>query len=175
MNIVIIGPQGSGKTTQAKLLAKHLALAFIDVGEIFRNLAKENKEIHDAITKGDLADDELTFKIVHQRLQEEDTSNGFIIDDFPKTLAQAKLLGQAVDIHLVLHFRLSDDECTVRLLNRKRKDDVVKKIAHRLEVYRDITEPLTEFYRPQHIVHSINASRSIQEVFREIMRVVRTV
>jgi adenylate kinase len=179
MNIIIIGPQGAGKTKQATLISKKLGIAFIDVGNIFRELAKENteigKQIKQVITQGVLADDEITFRIVHQRLQRQDTLQGFIIDDFPKTLAQAKMLDQAVDIHAVIHLQLDDKQCMGRLLKRKRHDDTKEKIKKRLAIYREITEPLTEYYKPRHIVHDIDAQPSIESVFNNIMIVLDSV
>ena len=119
VKIIFIGPQGSGKGTQAKILSEELKIPHISTGDIFRSLTGELKQEVDAIiNKGNLVPDELTVKILKQRIQEPDTKAGFILDGFPRNLEQTKLLEKITTIDKVIEITLSDEEAIKRISGR---------------------------------------------------------
>jgi adenylate kinase len=178
-----LGPQGSGKGTQAKKLAATYGLAHIATGDMIREikelptpLGRELKEVYD---RGDLVDDELMIRLIRDRLSRGDTLPGFVLDGFPRTMAQAEALddlmrdlGRSIDV--VFEFQVGDrDVLLARMLKRaaeeNRSDDTPDAIRRRLEVYEHETAPLVEYYRTTRgNVVGIHADRSVEEVFREI-------
>lgn len=119
MNILFVGPQGSGKGTQAQIIAKQLHLAHISTGDLLRSAQGElKKEIDAVINSGKLVSDELMIKILKERLSHQDTKNGFILDGFPRNLSQAKALDKIAKIDKVVEIAISDDESVSRLSGR---------------------------------------------------------
>ena len=185
LNIVILGPPGAGKGTQGKLIAKDAGIPHVNTGDIFRaecaagtELGNKVKSIIDA---GDLVPDELTSEIVRARLEQDDTSQGFVLDGFPRTLAQAEALDRALagsdrgDLSVVLDFEVPDEMAVERLLGRAsvegRSDDAPDKVQHRLDVYHQQTEPLVEYYRARDLLVPIRAAASVEDVFSEVQQV----
>lgn len=162
MKILFIGPQGSGKSTQGKLLAQFLGLQYISTGDIFREMTGEIKQILD---QGKLVDDQTTSKIVEERLKEENI-NGFVLDGYPRTLDQIKLFDPAFD--KVIYLDLSDGEATKRLLIRKRNDDTEELIAERLRNYHLQTDPILDYFRQKGILLEIEGLGSIDEIQQRI-------
>ena len=185
LNIVILGPPGAGKGTQGKLIAKDAGIPHVNTGDIFRaecaagtELGSKVKSIIDA---GDLVPDELTSEIVRARLEQDDTSQGFVLDGFPRTLAQAESLERALaesdrgDLSVVLDFEVTDEMAVERLLGRAsvegRSDDAPHKVRHRLNVYHRQTEPLVEYYRARDLLVPIHADAPVEDVFSEVQQV----
>ena len=168
MNIILMGPVGSGKTTQADILSKKLSLPHIQTGEIYRKIATENsdigKKIKTILDAGDLIDDETTFEVIDKHLKE--ITGGFVIDGFPRTLVQAKREVFCVD--KVFYIKISDEEALKRLLLRKREDDTSEVIVERLKVYHQETEPILDYYKNQGKLIEIDGSGSIEEVYDRI-------
>jgi adenylate kinase len=158
MRIVLIGPPGVGKGTQAERLADHLSIPHISTGDLFRvnlrddtPLGLEAKRYMDA---GDLVPDDVTVGMVRARLGAPDTADGFILDGFPRTVAQAEALDALLDeldtaLDAVVEFTAPDDVIVQRLLGRGRSDDTEDVVRRRQQVYRDDTAPLLDFYRDQ--------------------------
>jgi adenylate kinase len=183
MNILLLGPQGSGKGTQAKKLAATYGLAHIATGDMIREmkelptpLGRELKEVYD---RGDLVDDELMIRLIRDRLSRGDTLPGFVLDGFPRTMAQAEALddlirelGRSIDV--VFEFQVGDrgvllERMLKRAAEESRSDDTPDAIRRRLEVYDRETAPLVEYYRTSRgNVVGVHAGRSVEEVFREI-------
>jgi adenylate kinase len=183
LNILILGPQGSGKGTQAKRLAGTYGLAHIATGDMIREmkerqteLGAELKEVYD---RGDLVSDDLMIRLIRDRLDRGDTLPGFVLDGFPRTMAQAEALdellqelGRGVDV--VLEFQVPDrqqlrDRMLKRAAEESRSDDAPEAIERRLELYDRETAPLVEWYRTTRgNVVGIHADRTIDEVFHEI-------
>ena len=183
LNILLLGPQGSGKGTQAKRLAGTYGLAHIATGDMIREmkerpteLGAELKAVYD---RGDLVSDDLMIRLIRDRLDRGDTLPGFVLDGFPRTMAQAEALdellqelGRGVDI--VLEFQVADrQELRDRMLRRaaeeNRSDDTPEAIERRLELYERETAPLVEWYRTTRgNVVGIHADRTVDEVFHEI-------
>ena len=172
MRLVLLGPPGSGKGTQAAKLADKLGVPHISTGQLFRDnihnetsLGVEAKRYLDA---GDLVPSELTNALVDQRIDEPDAAQGFILDGYPRSVEQAGALSRMMaardtKIDAVVEFRVRDDELLKRLLDRGRADDTEEVIKNRMKVYRVETAPLLEFYRDE--LKTVDAVGSLDEVF----------
>ena len=172
MKIFLIGPQGSGKSTQAALLAEFLDLPKISTGDIFREFAEEDSEegrqIRETMNQGKLIDDTETAKIVERRLQKEDVKNGFILDGYPRSLAQKQLFDPSVD--KVIHLQVPDGEVIKRLMVRGREDDSLEAIKTRLNLYHEQTKPLLDYYKDQGILIEVDGVGSIEKIRDEIRK-----
>ncbi|HEU0335061.1 MAG TPA: adenylate kinase [Gaiellaceae bacterium] len=181
MNLLVLGPQGSGKGTQAKRISAEYGVPHVSTGEIFRAAIADGSElgrrVEPILASGALVPDELTVSLIRERLAAPDARDGFVLDGFPRTIAQAEALdetlgetGQTLDA--VLFFDLDDDVATERLRGRAleegRDDDTPAVIAHRLAVYHEQTEPVVEHYRATGKLVPLHAERSVGEVFAEI-------
>lgn len=167
MKILLIGPQGSGKSTQAKLLAEDLRLPYLSTGDIFREMGEEIKQILD---QGKLVDDQTTSKIVEEKLKESKYQNGFIFDGYPRTLEQIRLFDPGLD--KVIYLDLPDQEATKRLLARGREDDTKELIAERLRNYHLQTDPILDYYKKKGILSSVDGMGSIKEIQSRIRTIV---
>ena len=185
MNLLILGPQGAGKGTQAKRIAAEYGLPHIATGDILRQamaadtpLGREVRPIYDS---GGLVPDDLMIELIRDRLSQPDTANGFILDGFPRTFAQAEALAAMLrdierPLDLVLELQVPDEVAVERLSRRAalegRPDDTPEAIRRRLELYHEETEPLVEYYRARGNVVGIHGDRSENEVFAEVQQAV---
>ena len=188
MNILLLGPQGSGKGTQAKRIAAEYGLAHIATGDMLRAaiaagtpLGIRVKPIYDA---GELVPDELMIELIRERLADDDAQEGFILDGFPRTMIQADALDVMLkdigrELTVVFELQIPDEICIERLLKRAaeegRVDDTPEVIRKRLQRYHEETEPVIEHYRTTGNLVGIHADRSINEVFAEIQRALEQV
>ncbi|TSC87357.1 MAG: adenylate kinase [Microgenomates group bacterium Gr01-1014_7] len=163
MKILLIGPQGSGKSTQGKLLARFLGLPYISTGDIFRQMGGKIKEVLD---QGRLVDDEVASKIVEEKLIEPEYGKGFIFDGYPRTLEQIKLFDPEFD--KVFFLDLADEEAIKRLLARGRTDDTRELITQRLKAYHEQTDPILGYYRQRGKLYHIDGVGSIEEIQQKI-------
>ncbi len=185
MNIVVLGPQGSGKGTQAKKIAHTYGIPHVATGDMIREMKEiatpAGQELKGVYDRGDLVSDDLMIRLIAERLDRGDTLGGLVLDGFPRTLVQAEALddllselGRSIDV--VFDFQVPDrHQLLERLLKRaaeeNRSDDTPEAIQNRLETYERETAPLVEYYRTRHgNVVGIHADRSIDEVFEEIQR-----
>ena len=177
MRIVLLGPPGAGKGTQAADLAKKLGIPHISTGDLFRHnistgteLGLEAKKYLDA---GDLVPATLTNALVDDRLDAEDAAGGFILDGFPRSVEQAEALKQmlsrrSLKLDAVLEFRVPEDELVARLMSRGRDDDKEDVIRNRFKVYRDETAPLLDYYSSE--LKTVDAVGSTDEVFARALQ-----
>ena len=188
MNLLILGPQGSGKGTQAKRIAVDYGIPHVATGDMFRAAIAEGSELGAAVeatlARGELVPDDLTVSLIRARLAREDATSGFVLDGFPRTLAQADALdamlgeeGRALDA--ILFFDLADDVATERMLGRAshegRPDDAPEAIRRRLELYHEQTAPVVERYRVTGKLVPLHAAWSIDTVYAEIQQALRLV
>ena len=171
MRLVLLGPPGAGKGTQASLLSDALKIPHISTGDLFRanisngtDLGKQAQEYMDA---GKLVPTEVTANMVRDRLNQEDAQSGFLLDGFPRTIEQAELLEQMLvddgtNLDAVVNYVVSEDVVVDRMLARGRNDDNEDTIRTRLEVYRDETAPLIEHY--QDILVNIDAEGTVEDI-----------
>lgn len=191
MRVVLLGPPGAGKGTQAEIIAGQLGVPAISTGDIFRanvsgqtDLGKQAKVYMDA---GDLVPDEITVAMVQDRLAEPDAKAGFLLDGFPRTISQAEQLrdslaefGQRLD--RVLELAVDEEELVRRLSGRRmlvdgewvqRDDDKPETVRHRLRVYGEQTAPLSGFYEQEGLLARIEAIGAVEEVTERAMAALR--
>ena len=188
LNILLLGPQGSGKGTQAKRISNEYGIPQVATGEIFRAAIARGDElgrqVEPILARGDLVPDELTIALIRERLQEPDAQKGFVLDGFPRNVAQAEALDELLDqlerpLSVVFELQIPDEVGIERLLGRAaeegRKDDTPEVIARRLEIYHRETEPLIEHYRARGIVVGVQADAKVNEVFAQIQQALEQV
>lgn len=178
MRVVLLGPPGAGKGTQAEKLAEKLGIPHISTGELFRsNISEGTKlgvEAKRYLDAGDLVPSSLTNELVDDRLNHPDAANGFILDGFPRSVEQAKALHEMLerrgtDIDAVVEFRVSEDELLTRLTGRGRADDTEEVIRNRMKVYREETAPLLDYYSDE--LKTVEAVGTLGEVFARALQV----
>jgi adenylate kinase len=187
-NILLLGPQGAGKGTQGKLIASEHGLPHVATGDMLRvamaagtELGRRVKPIYDS---GGLVPDDLMIALIRERLAEDDARHGFVLDGFPRTMAQAEALEEmlreiARDLDVVLEFQVADGVGRERMLKRAaeegRTDDTPEAIDERLRLYHEETEPLIEYYRSRGNLVGIHADQSVGAVFSEIQQTLEQV
>jgi adenylate kinase len=181
VNLLVLGPQGSGKGTQAARLSEDHGIPHVSTGEMFRAAIAAGtglgRRVEPILASGDLVPDDLTVSLIRERLSEPDAGKGFVLDGFPRNLAQAEGLDAMLaeidrELDAVLFFDLSDEIAVERLRGRAedegRDDDTPEAIARRLEIYHEQTEPVVERYRTTGKLVPLHAERSIEAVAVEI-------
>ena len=180
MRVVLLGPPGAGKGTQAQKLSEKLGIPQISTGDLFREnissgtpLGLEAKRYLDA---GDLVPSELTNKLVEDRIEQPDAADGFILDGYPRSVEQARAFDEMLKNHntkldAVLEFAVSEAELFERLKSRGRADDTEEVIHNRMQVYRDETEPLLDHYRDRLV--TVDAVGSIEEITDRVAAALR--
>lgn len=187
MHLIFMGPPGAGKGTQAQLLAALWKIPHISTGDILRAcvVAKTDlgQKAQSYMNRGELVPDELLMDIVQERMNQPDASAGWILDGFPRTVPQAaffdKLLcdvggegsasGKDCDLRAV-NLDVPDNVLVARLLSRGRQDDNEETIRRRLQVYREQTEPLIEFYRNREQLVVVDGDRAMELVTTELQQ-----
>jgi adenylate kinase len=185
MRMVMMGPPGAGKGTQAVRLASRFSVPTISTGEIFRTNIKAGTELglkaEGFISVGRLVPDEITNAMVEARLSEADVQHGFVLDGYPRTLEQAAALDailahMGVELDVVIEIHADAEVVTARLLDRAhaegRDDDTAEVIRERLGVYARETEPLAELYVSRGILAQVDGGADIDEVTERLVAAV---
>lgn len=173
MNIILIGPPGSGKSTQGKLLSEKLNLPYFSVGQILRDIAQTDdpqaEKIRSYTEKGDLLPDDIVIPIIEKHVAHADHQNGFILDGFPRVLDQAKMFNHHID--KVIYVSLDDKEALWRIAKRtdKRHDQSAATILHRIQVFHEQTDKVIEYYRNKGLLVEIDGMPSIEEIHKDIL------
>jgi adenylate kinase len=187
-NILLLGPQGAGKGTQGKLIASEHGIPHVATGDMLRaamadgsELGRQVRPIYDS---GGLVPDDLMIALIRERLGEEDAREGFVLDGFPRTMAQAGALEEMLreigrDLDVVFEFQVPDEVGRERMLKRAaeegRTDDTPEAIDERLRLYHEETKPLIEYYRSRGNLVGIHGDRPVNEVFSEIQQTLEQV
>ncbi len=188
LNVLLLGPQGAGKGTQAKRISAEYGIPHIASGEILRaemdagtELGRRVKDVYD---RGDLVSDDLMIELIRNRLEQPDTEAGFVLDGFPRTTVQAEALESmfndigrnfSVTFALQIPDGVAFDRLHLRAEVEGRADDTDEAIQRRLDNYHRETEPLIEYYRTRGNLVPIHGNRSENEVFAEIQRALEQV
>lgn len=175
MKIILIGIQGSGKSTQGNLLSEKLSIPYLSSGHIFREMAKEKtpigRYIKETMNAGYLIPDDKTLEIVQDYLSRPEYSTGYILDGFPRTVPQAEKFANGV--RAVIYLKVSDKEALWRLAGRDeegvREDNTLKAIMNRIELFHEKTKPVIDYYRQKGVLHEIDGERKIEEIHAEIL------
>ena len=187
MNVLVLGPQGSGKGTQAKRVSSDYEIPHVSTGDMFRALDDATplgREVNEIMERGDLVPDEITIRMIRERLADDDAREGFILDGFPRNLAQAEALDEMLEeigrnLDVIFFFDLDDETAKERALGRAheegRTDDTPETIARRLSIYHEQTEPVVEYYRTSGKLVPLHAARTVEEVASEVQSALATV
>jgi len=188
LNVLLLGPQGSGKGTQANRISAEYGIPHIASGEILRAEMAAGTElgrrVQNVVERGDLVSDELMIELIKTRLGQADTEGGFVLDGFPRTSPQAEALDEMFgdigrSFSVVFALQIPDDVAIERLLKRAeiegRTDDTLEAIRRRLETYHRETAPLVEYYRVRGNLVPVHGDRSENEVFAEIQSALQQV
>lgn len=202
-NIILLGAPGAGKGTQAAMIAEEFKVPHISTGDILRRNMKEGTPLglkaKAFVESGGLVPDEVVIGLVEDRLSQEDCKNGYILDGFPRTIAQAEALDKVARIDLAInidvpfetiidrlggrrvcvcgetyHVSMLNGETTCKRCGKKlfiRDDDKPETVKNRLKVYSDQTQPLIDYYRSQNKVVDIKANGTKEEIFADIKKV----
>lgn len=175
MKIIFLGPQGSGKSTQAKSLAEFLGVPYIEMSQLLRikmdGTDSDAIAINKAMQEGTLVPDQIVTRLLHERLEDLDCKNGYILDGFPRSKEQ--LEGLPLGIDKVFYITLTDEQSIERLLKRGRADDSEQIIRRRLDIYHDLTEPVLLYFNEKGILTEINGEPSIEEISQEIKSIIK--
>ena len=179
MRLILLGPPGVGKGTQAKILVEQLRIPQLSTGDILRqaiaNRTPLGVEAKAIVDRGDLVSDEIVNGIVSERIDQPDCANGFILDGFPRTIPQADALGAMLEekglkLDAVSEITADADTLVARVANRAketggaRADDDAQVIRKRLDVYRELTEPLVAYYKGKGMLKTVDGMRPVDEV-----------
>jgi len=200
MNLIFVGPPGAGKGTQAKLICSEFGIPHISTGDMLRAAIREGSELgikaKEYIDAGHLVPDEVVIGLVKERLAADDCDNGFLLDGFPRTVAQAEELGSITEIDHVINVDVPDEKLVSRIAGRRscsncpaiyhvstynkmtcedcggdiiqRPDDREETVRNRLNVYHEKTKPLIDYYRERKLLSAVDGDKSIQEIFDDI-------
>ncbi len=180
MRLLLVGPPGAGKGTQATVLSEQLGIPHISTGDLFRaHIADETPlglKVREYLDSGVLVPDEITNEMVRERLAEADAESGFLLDGFPRNTAQADMLEEIlseleVELDAVVQLDAPEDAVVERLLARGRADDTEDVIRHRQEIYRSETAPLLGYYADRLV--TVPAVGSVEEITERALDAVR--
>lgn len=185
--VILLGPPGAGKGTQAVRIGERLSIPVISTGEIFRSNMAEGtqigKQAKSYMDRGEFVPDSVTNAMVKARLSAPDATQGFLLDGYPRNVEQARVLADFCEelgtyIGVVLEIQVDEDEVVARMLKRAeeqhRADDTEPVMRHRLEVYREQTEPVASFYADLDLLETVDGSGSIDEVSERIFTVLNS-
>jgi adenylate kinase len=190
MRLMLLGPPGAGKGTQAERLVKRLAIPQLSTGDMLRAAVAANTPVglkaKDIMNRGELVSDDIVVQILADRIEEQDAKKGFILDGFPRTVAQAEALSsmlaqKKLKLDAVLEFKVDEPALVDRVVKRAkeaaergepvRNDDNPEVIRTRLEAYRAQTRPLTDYYRSRGTLKTVDGMQPIDKVTQEISRI----
>ena len=183
MNLVIFGPPGSGKGTQAMRLAEELDIVHLSTGDMLRAAVKNRTELgrkaESFMARGELVPDELIVGMIEEKVDAGELSRGFILDGFPRTIPQAESLKSmfarhAIKLSKVIVLKVGDESIVNRLRKRAeiegRSDDNDETVRNRLKVYKNQTKPIEDYYRRESLVTEIKGEDTVDNIFKAILK-----
>jgi len=190
MRLVLLGPPGAGKGTQATRIAKRFAVPQLSTGDMLREAVASGSalgtRVKDIMERGELVPDDVVMAVIADRMDHSDAANGFVLDGFPRTVAQAEALdrelaARGIGLDAVLELEVDEDVLLVRIEGRAeeagkkglpvRRDDNPEVFKTRLKAYRAQTAPVTEYYRSQGLLHIVDGLQPIDVVTEELAEV----
>lgn len=179
MRIILFGPPGCGKGTQAVFISESLSIPHLSTGDMLRSAVSSGSEVglkaKEIMESGGLVSDEIVLSIVKERISKNDSKKGFILDGFPRTINQAEkldlLLNASQKIDCVLRIKVDEEEIINRLIDRGRDDDKPEIIKNRFKTYNSETQPLIPFYEKRKILFNIDGMQEIEKVSADIKKV----
>jgi adenylate kinase len=181
--VVLLGPPGAGKGTQAQVLSQRLGVPAISTGDMLREAVAEGSElggkVQGIMASGALVDDVTMAEVVRERLGKPDTRGGFLLDGYPRTLPQAETLAgilrdAGLSLSAVLLVEVPEDELVRRTLLRGRADDREEVVRERLRLYREKTAPLIGYYGERHLLRQIDGNRPVEDVAAQMLGIFGT-
>ena len=179
--LIFLGPPGAGKGTQAHVLAQALQIPHISTGEILRQAIAQatplGKKAQDYVERGELVPDDLILDLIRERLGRADTGAGWILDGFPRNVTQASFLDELLEelsqrAEVVVNLEVPDQVLITRLLSRGRKDDTEETISRRLQVYREQTAPVIDYYCSRDKLYSVDGDRTPEFVSQSLKQII---
>lgn len=184
MRVLLIGPPGAGKGTQARRIAENFSVRHVSSGEIFRrhvaDQTAQGRAVAGYIERGDLVPDDLVLSMVGGEVIEASAAGGYVLDGYPRTLQQAEAAYRVADelgvtVQAVIYLDVDEDELIARLECRAaeegRSDDTIETARHRIDVYMDKTRPLLDYYHRRGVLHTVDGDRPVDEVTAEILAI----
>lgn len=174
MKIILIGIQGAGKSTQGSMLSEKLGIPYLSSGHIFRMMTKEKTQtgrfLKETLNSGALVPDDLTVQVVSEYLEKPEYANGFIIDGYPRTLAQAEVFGNG-DVKAVF-IDVSDKEALWRISGRvaDREDENLQAIRKRIALFHELTQEVIGYYRKKGNLIQVDGEQDVEGVFADIVK-----
>jgi adenylate kinase len=181
MRVLLIGPPGAGKGTQATRIAAHFDLARIATGDLLREQVANGTELGKVakayMDRGDLVPDDIVIEMTRDRMVKANEAGGYVLDGYPRTMAQAEAayrwaVARGIPFDLTLYFEIEEEELLARLAGRAREehrsDDTVETVRHRLEVFAAQTRPLVDYYQRRGILVRINAVGPVDAISEQI-------
>ena len=180
MRIILFGPPGCGKGTQASFISESLSIPHLSTGDMLRSAVSSGSEIglkaKNIMESGGLVSDQIVLSIVEERIEKNDCAKGFILDGFPRTVNQAEKLDLLLSVNhkldFVLRIKVDEEEIIKRLIDRAREDDKPDIIKNRFKTYNLETQPLIPFYEERKILFNINGMQKIEKVSEDIKKVI---
>lgn len=179
--LVLLGPPGSGKGTQAEILARELGVPHVSTGDMLRGAVEEGsalgRKVSGLMNAGALVDDGTMAEVVRERLGRSDARGGFLLDGYPRNRAQAETLEAILsasdrDLDAVVLLEVPEEELVARVAGRGRSDDSEEVIRERLRVYREKTEPLVDYYDQRGLLRPVDGVGAIDDVNDRILEAI---
>ena len=179
MILILIGAPGSGKGTQAEILKKNYNLTHLSTGDMLRENVKEGTKLgrkaSEYMQRGELVPDKLIIDMIEEKTSKEESVGGFLLDGFPRSLPQAEALDEMLknkklNLDAVVNLIVDEEELLKRLLGRGRSDDNEETIRNRLNVFKNQTSPVLDYYREQEKVKDIDGAGLVEEIYERIVK-----